>query len=261
MFTEKMTIKKLGAALLSLVLLLSIPSLAMAEPAQGAQTQDATSGATTRGNGNNNGNGNGNGRGFSRGDGLCDPLSGCGLNKASLTEAQKTAYDEAMALYESVEDSVLADLTEAGVVAQADVTAYQDQRAACRSLVELDPSAWDADAYKAYYEAVQLTGDARTAALQALADAGRLTQAQADALNAQGQSDLWSRLAQNTGTNSVIESAMTTLRQARQTLNNTLSAAGIQGTGMGLGMGLGMGKGSNGQGNRVGGKGGRNGRG
>jgi hypothetical protein len=90
-----------------------------------------------------------------------------------------------VALYEQVEDSVLADLVTASVVAQSDVIPTSPSARAA-SLAGLDQSAWTADQYKAFYEANAKTGDERTAAMQALADAGQLTQAQADALSRAG---------------------------------------------------------------------------
>lgn len=223
--------------LLALVLAVAIPIAALAEAA--TQTTADTANTTTAAYGRMNGRGRMGGYGMG-GMGL-----GCyGVDTSSFTEEQKTAYDSAVALYEQVEDSVLLDLVTAGVVAQADVDSYVAQRAAQKSLGELDQSAWTADQYKAFYEANAKTGDDRKAAMQALADAGQLTQAQADALSALGQSDLWTKITQNADTNSTIQTALSTLRQARQTMNNTLSDAGIPTMGKGgMGFGMGMGKG------------------
>ena len=58
-------------------------------------------------------------------------------------------------------------------------------------------------------------------------DAGQLTQAQADAISAQGQQTLWQTINQNATTNKTIQSAQNTLQQAKQTMNETLSEAGI----------------------------------
>ena len=107
--------------------------------------------------------------------------------------------------------------------------AYQALRANEEALAGLDQSGWTAEQYKAYYEATQLSGDERKAAMQALADAGQLTQAQADALAAQGEGNLWRTLMQNQSTNSDIQKALRTLEQARQTLNQTLRDADISG--------------------------------
>jgi hypothetical protein len=84
------------------------------------------------------------------------------VDASNLTEEQKAAYDSAAALYEQVEDAVLADLVTANVVAKADVDAYITLRTAQKSLAELDKSAWTAQQYKAYYEANARTGDERT---------------------------------------------------------------------------------------------------
>jgi hypothetical protein len=166
---------------------------------------------------------------------------GCyGVDTSSFTEEQKAAYEGAVALYEQVEDAVLNDLVTGGVVAQADVESYVAQRTARKSLDALDQSGWTADQYKAFYEANAKTGDDRKAAMQALADAGQLTQDQADALSALGQSDLWAKVTQNANTNSAIQTALSTLRQARQTMNQSLNDAGIAAMGRG-GMGAGFG--------------------
>ena len=215
---------KWGAGLLALVLAVSIPVLAMAEAAPAAQSMM--------------------GRG-----GRCYGLGGYGLNVSSLTDEQKTTYSNAVALYEQVEDKVLADLVAAGAVTQADVDAYNALRANEKSLAELDPSSWSADQYKAFYEANEKTGDERAAAMQALVTAGQLTQAQADALSAENQDNLWAKVSQNAGTNSAIQTALETMRQARRTLMSSLRAAGIQGMGKGGmfgGMGFDRGQ-SNGQ--------------
>ena len=257
---------KWSAGFVALVLAVAIPVLGVAEatqataPATEATTTtpaDGTSSATTtqpmgRGNGNGLG-GNGNGLG-GNGNGLGgygSGLGGYGLDVSGLTDEQKTAYDSAVALYEQVEDQVLQDLVTAGAVTQADVDAYATLRTNRASLCELDQSGWTADQYKAFYEANQKTGDERTASLQALVTAGQLTQAQADALSAVGQDDLWSKISQNASTNSAIESAFETMRQARQTLTSTLNTAGIESMGKGgmfggFGMGEDFGRGRNG---------------
>jgi hypothetical protein len=234
---------KSRVALLVLTLAVAIPFAVLAETA--AQTT-ATAGMPSTGAQVNTGMGmfgrmmGHGGTGFGMGG---YGMGGYGIDTSSLTEQQKTAYDSAVALYEQVEDSVLNDLVNANVVAQADVDTYHALRTAQKSLAELDQSAWTAEQYKAYYEANAKTGDDRKAAMQALADAGQLTQSQADAMSAQGQSDLWTKIMQNAGTNSVIQTAVSTLRQARQTLNKTLNDAGITvkgNGGMGFGFGMGM---------------------
>lgn len=232
---------KWKVSLIALALSVAIPFAVLAETAaQTATAPDAASAGAAAENTTDFGplRGRG-GRGFGMGG---FGLGGYRLDTGALTEAQKSAYESAVALYEQVEDAVLNDLVGAGVVAQADVDAYVAQRAAQKSLAELDQSGWTAEQYKAFYEANAKTGDDRKAAMQALADAGQLTQAQADALGAQGQSDLWARICQNANTNSTIQTAIATLRQARQTLNNSLREAGIEGVGMGKGMfgGFGM---------------------
>ena len=243
---------KWSAGFVALVLAVAIPVLGVAEatqptaPATEATTTtpaDGTSSATTT---QPMGRGNGNGLG-----GYGSGLGGYGLDVSGLTDEQKTAYDSAVALYEQVEDQVLQDLVTAGAVTQADVDAYATLRTNRASLCELDQSGWTADQYKAFYEANQKTGDERTASLQALVTAGQLTQAQADALSAVGQDDLWSKIAQNASTNSAIESAFETMRQARQTLTSTLNTAGIESMGKGgmfggFGMGEDFGRGRNG---------------
>lgn len=230
---------KWGVALLALAMAIAIPFMALAEAAdQAVAAADATAPAVAAETDANATYGNLYGRG-GRGYGMGG--YGMGFDIGSLTDEQKAAYESALALYEQVEDAVLADLVTAGVTAQADVDAYIALRAARESLADLDQSGWTAEQYKAFYEANAKTGDDRNAAMQVLADAGQLTQAQADALSAQGQCDLWNRIAQNASTNSTIQTAVTTLRQARQTLNNSLRDVGIEGIGRGVGYGLCMG--------------------
>jgi len=149
------------------------------------------------------------------------------LDTSSLTDEQKATYNKALTLYEQVEDAVLADLVTAKVVSQANVDQYTALRTAEKSVSDIDQSNWTAAQYKAYYEANEKTGDERTAAFKALVDAGQLNQAQADALSADKQTDLWASISQNSSTNSDIQTAMNTMRQARQTLNSTLREAGI----------------------------------
>ena len=231
---------KRRVVLLALVLAVAIPIAALAEAATQTTTADTTTANTATVM-----TGRMNGRGGMGGYGMGGMGLGCyGVDTSSFTEEQKTAYDRAVALYEQVEDSVLADLVTTGVVAQADVDTYVAQRASQKSLGELDQSAWTADQYKAFYEANAKTGDDRKAAMQALVDAGQLTQAQADALSVLGQSNLWTKVMQNADTNSAIQTALSTLRQARQTMNKSLSDAGITTMGKGgMGFGMGMGKG------------------
>lgn len=231
-------------ALLALVLAMAIPVAALAE----AATQTAADPNTTTSNTQTADTGTAvSGRMFGRGGagecGMGDMgLGYYGVDTSSFTEEQKTAYDSAVSMYEQVEDAVLQDLVTAGVVTQADADACIAQRSARKSLDEIDQTNWTAEQYKAYYEANAKTGDDRKAAMQALADAGQLTQDQADALSSLGQNDLWSKILQNADTNSAIQTALSTLRQARQTMNNSLSDAGITTMGKG-GMGFGMGKG------------------
>ena len=156
------------------------------------------------------------------------------VDASQLTQEQKAAYDSAIALYEQVEDAVLSDLAAANIVTQADVDAYVKLRAAQKSLDEMDQTIWTAQQYKAYYEANAKTGDERKAAMQALADAGQLTRDQADALGVQGETGLWAKIIQNANTNSAIQTAVSTMRQALATLNSTLRDAGIEGVGKGM---------------------------
>lgn len=208
--------------LLGLVLAISIPftSLAETSPQALATTADTTTSATVHV------------QSLSRGS-SGRMIGDYNVDTSSLTDEQKTAYESALALYEQVEDAVLSDLMAASIVAQADVDAYTALRAAQKSLSDLDQAAWSAEQYKAFYEANTKTGDKRKAAMQALADAGQLTQAQADALSAQGQSDLWTKVAQNASTNSIIKTAISTMQQARQKFTSSLRDAGITGVGKG----------------------------
>jgi hypothetical protein len=155
------------------------------------------------------------------------------VDVSQLTDEQKAAYDSAIALYEQVEDAVLSDLAKANIVTQTDVNDYIALRSAKKSLNELDQTNWTAEQYKAYYEAKLKTGDERKAAMQALADVGQLTKDQAAALSAQGETGLWAKIAQNADTNSAIQTAISTMRQALATLNSTLRGAGIEGMGNG----------------------------
>ena len=212
-----------GAVLLALALIVAIPFAALAEAsaAKPAAATYNTAGMAAPG------------QFLGRGRQGSMP-GGYGTDTGSLTDEQKAAYLSALALYETIEDAVLKDLVAASVVTQADVDAYAALRDAQKSLDELDQASWTAQQYKAFYEANAKTGDERMAAMQALADAGQLTKAQADALGAQGQSGLWAKIAQNASTNSAIQTAVSTLMQARQQLNSTLRGAGITGTGRGV---------------------------
>jgi len=258
--TEKKAIQytRKGAALLAIALAAVIPFTGLAETvaqetAPAASTAVATVRAAAPGRG---------GHGFAYGS--------FSLDMSALTEEQKSAYTSAVSLYEQVEDAVLSDLAAAGVVAQSDVDSYIALRTAEKSIASLDQSSWTAQQYKAYYEANAKTGDERKAAMQALVEAGQLTQAQADALSAQGQSCLWAAIQKNAGTNSVIQTALSTMQQAQRTLSSTLKEAGITGMGKGLMPGSmngdgfgeknyrqGMDRNSNGNGSNNNGKGGR----
>ncbi len=156
----------------------------------------------------------------------------------ALTEEQQAVYNDALALYRGVEVEVLKDLVTAGVIAQQDMDDYVTRCEAQASMDELDTSNWTAAQYKAYYEAVQETGDALTEALQALVDAGQLTQAQADVLASRNSTNLWIKIRQNANTNSSIQTALTTMQQALVTFRSTLQNAGI--TGMSTVYGLGQ---------------------
>ena len=232
---------KRRVALIALVLAVSIPFVVLAEAAgQTTASSILSSGMMGRGRMNNRGGSFGMG-GYGMGNnfaGNC-AFGYSGVDTTLLTEEQKAAYDSAVTLYEQVEDAVLSDLVTANVFSQADVDAYSTQRTALKSLADLNQASWTANQYKAFYEANAKTGDDRKAAMQALADAGQLTQDQAGALSAQGQSDLWTKIAQNANTNSAIQTAIATLGQARKTLNNSLRSAGIAFVGSG-GFGLGM---------------------
>ncbi len=206
-----------GAVFFAVALAAVIPFAALAETtAQGAATADVTAGATVRAMMPNRGD-----HGAAYDNYIVDT--------SSLTEEQKAAYARALALYEQVEDAVLSDLATAGVVAQADVDSYIALRAAEKSKVDFNSSSWTAQQYKAYYEANAKTGDERKAAMQALVEAGQLTQDQADALSAQGQGSLWATIQKNAETNSAIQIALSTMRQAQRTLSSTLKEAGITG--------------------------------
>ena len=203
--------RKTGALLLALTLAAMLPLTALAEATTDTAAADATGAATTQ-----------------AGSGM--PQQGMDMQiDQTLTADQQTAYDAALALYRQIEDAVLADLVAAGSVTQTDVDTYTAQREVSGALDELDTTAWTAQQYKAYYEALQKTGEERTAAVQALADAGQLTQAQADALNGNGTNDLWQSLTSNVSTNTAVQTAVETLRQASQTLHKTLRDAGING--------------------------------
>ncbi len=216
---------KRGAALLTLVLAAMIPLASMAEsateatPAAGSNTNTAVAAKM-------------NGRG-----GMGRFLGGFDLDASGLTDEQKAAYDSALTLYEQVEDAVLKDLVTANIVTQSDVDEYIALRTAQKSLGELVKTSWTAEQYKAFYEANAKTGGERKAAMQALSDAGQLTQDQADALSAQGETGLWAKIAQNATTNSAIQTAIGTMRQALATLTGTLRDAGIEGMFNGMGKG------------------------
>ncbi|HNW85398.1 MAG TPA: hypothetical protein PLP25_09095 [Candidatus Limiplasma sp.] len=218
--------KNLAATALAVLLAAAIPFAAMAETATGTATAaaDATSTATSQAM-------TGNAMGFGRGQGRG------AVDLSSLTDDQKTVYNNAVSLYEQIEDAVLADLVNAGVVTQADVDSYTALRKAEKSLSDMDQSAWTAAQLKAYYEATQKTGDDRKAAMQALADAGQLTQDQADALSAENQTNLWATIQQNSSTNTAIQTALSTMQQAREAMTQTLRSAGINGTVDSMGMG------------------------
>ncbi len=218
--------RRIGKLLLVLTLAAMVPLVGLAQA--GASAADATSSATTPQNAPQAPQSGGQG---STGGGGAKRISA--LDLSTLTEAQRATYDSALTLYRQIEDAVLADLVAAGVVAQTDVDAYVTMRDASGSLGELDMTAWTAAQYKAYYEALQKTGDDRTAALNALVAAGQLTQAQANAINGANANDLWKNLAKNARTNSAIKTALGTLQQAEQTLRKTLRDAGINGLALG----------------------------
>ncbi len=213
-----------GAALIAFVLAAALPLAAFAETATGGAA-DASAAATMpvqRGGAGTFGNGN----------------AERNADTSAMTDEQKTIYEQAVSLYEGVEDAVLGDLVAGNIVTQADADAYKALREAEKSLNDLDQSAWTAEQYKAYYEANAKTGDERKEAMRALADSGLITQAQADALAAQGQDDLWATVSRNADTNTAIQTALNTLQQARRTMQETLRSAGIT-TGTGNGNGLG----------------------
>lgn len=219
-------IRMMGRLLLVLTLAAMLPLAGLAQAA--ASAVDATASATMPQNGQQNQQGamqGGPGGGASKRTGS--------LDLSTLTEEQRATYDSALTLYRQIEDAVLADLVAAATVTQADVDAYVAMRDAAGPLGELDMSAWTAAQYKAYYEALQKTGDDRTAALDALVTAGQLTQAQANAINGVNANDLWKTLAKNARTNSTIKTAMETLRLAEKTLRQTLRDAGINGLAVG----------------------------
>jgi hypothetical protein len=234
---------KRGWSALAVALAVLIPFAAFAQaPADTTTTPDTTTetAAAQTTTAHNRGMGN-----MPSGGGA-DAFSNGTADVSALTDDQKTVYDQAVALYEGVEDQVLGDLVTAGVVTQADTDAYIALRAAEKTLSDLDMSGWTAEQYKAYYEANAKTGDERKAAMQALADAGQLTQEQADALAVQGEDDLWDTLSANAQTNSAIQQAINTMQQARNTLQQTLREAGISAGGTGNGMNRGNGTGSDG---------------
>jgi hypothetical protein len=232
--------KRAGALLFALALATAAPFAALAQEAAlpDAATVEAVQQTADDALTGPRGIGFGNGRG-----GMKSGQTGDRLEADDLTDEQKAVYDSALARLREIEDAVLADLVAAAAVTQADVDAYTAMRTARASLDGLDMSAWTAAQEKAYYEAMQQTGDARKAALQALADAGTLTQAQADALAGLGTADLWQTLRQNAGTNTAVQAALKTMQQARQTMNRKLREAGIEGMRMGGGMpGFGQGQ-------------------
>jgi hypothetical protein len=212
---------KKGVAFTALFLAATLPLVSMAEASQNQITEAAGSADTAV-------------TAQALGRGRFDRFpDGYTVDVSQLTDEQKAVYDSAVALYEQVEDAVLTDLAKANIVTQTDVDDYIALRSAQKSLNELDQTNWTAEQYKAYYEAKLKTGDERKAAMQALADAGQLTKDQASALSAQGETGLWAKIAQNAGTNSAIQTAISTMRQALATLNSTLRGAGIEGMGNG----------------------------
>lgn len=173
------------------------------------------------------------------------------LNTSELTDEQKAAYEDALKLYEDVEDEVLKDLIEAGALTQEDVDAYQKQRDEKSTDSSVDMSNWTAEQYKAYYEARSLSGDERQQAIDKLVESGQLTQAQADALfmgNTSESADIHSKIMQSDASISAINKAFSTLKQAQSTFIKTLSENGImtRGGGMSIG-GNTMGRGGKGQ--------------
>jgi hypothetical protein len=213
---------KRGTALLTLALVAALPFASMAESTtQAPQAADGKANVAIAAKLNGRG-------GMGRFPGIMN------VDTSKLTDEQKATYESALSLYEQVEDAVLKDLVTANVVTQADVDAYAALRTAQKSLSELDQTNWTPDQYKAFYEANTKTGDERKAAMQALADAGQLTQDQANALSAQGGTGLWAKIAQNANTNSAIQTAVGTMRQALAKFVSTLRDAGIQGMGKGV---------------------------
>lgn len=217
---------KTSAVLVALMLAAVLPMSALAETSTDATTSATTGAANApsamQGPGRAGGFG---GPGMNNGTG--SSMGNQSFDETTLTDDQKAVYEKAKALYEQIEDAVLADLVSEGVVAQADVDLYKSQRASEESMTALDQSSWTAEQFKAYYEASSKSGDERKSAFQALVSAGQLTQAQADALCPENQENLWTQLRANESTNSAIQLAVSTMNQARQAYQQSLRDAGI----------------------------------
>jgi len=149
--------------------------------------------------------------------------------KNAPTEEQAAAYDAALAVYQDAEVAVLNDLAAAGVVAQADVDAYVSARDAKASLDAIDKSGWTAEESKAFKAAQKMTGDERKAAFDSMAEQGLITSGQADALTAMGKAGLWQDIMKNQKDNADVQAALATMREARETFNQSLRDAGIRG--------------------------------
>ncbi len=158
-----------------------------------------------------------------------------GNSLSSLTEAQKTAYQQALTAYQAAEDEALAQLVGGGILTQGEADEYTAQRASQQALHELDQSQWTQEQGQAFMNAMQKTGEERAAALAALVTGGQLTQAQTDALTAQSAQNwdnLWAKLANLT--DDVTRDTLDALEHAQLTFEQTLTRAGIQGKGHGF---------------------------
>lgn len=219
---------------LALVLAMVIPMTVFAE------TADATASATMGPSGVMAGQANGNRTGDRPMDGRgrmnADGQGIYGLDTSTMTEAQKTAYDTAIAQYETTEDAVLAELVTAGKLTQEQVDAHKAHRAAQKMMGSIARATWTQAQSDALDDAYAKTGDERVQALQALVTAGQLTQEQADVLAAGEQSDLWQTAFQN-DEDTALETALDTMRAARDTMQDALRDAGILGHNDNPGMG------------------------
>ena len=189
------------------------------------------------------------------------------VDRANLTDEQKSMYDQALTDYAATEDKCLNELVAAGDITQEAVDAFITMRQTQGAMASLDMASWDQAQQQAFQAAMTAEGDERTSAFDALVSSGQLTEAQADAFgNMQGSvnrrierpegeapegaqegnrrirnaeagdgdmnrrstnSDIWTQIMGMDQTDA-IQAALTEIQAAQGAFSETLNGAGIQ---------------------------------